>query len=159
MREQRVRWAPFRLVSLMVVGLAAAFIALSLNLPVGTFAAPGAGAWPLAVSALMGVAALALLLSERGGEDYESLSKRLIVVAAGVGLMASYIVAFSFIGLTIPSLLFAAVWLRCLAGERWRVVVVATLVFTAIFVIVFAILLQVPTPHDPLLSLILTGRL
>jgi putative tricarboxylic transport membrane protein len=129
----------------------------ALSLPLGTFAQPGSGLWPLIVSIVLTVCALLLLVTENDPSDYESAVARTVVAVFGFLLLAAFIVGFQFVGLTIPSLVLIFVWLRWLAGEPWRLALLVSIGATALFVTVFVVLLSVPVPNDPIVSL-LTGR-
>jgi hypothetical protein len=147
----------FRLNSLVVVLIALACAIYALTLPLGELSRPGAGMWPLLISIAMGAAGVGLVVTEPDAEDYEPLTKRSLLTVIGFALMAAFIVAFTWVGLTLTVLVFSVVWLRWMARERWPLVVLASLGFTVVFVLVFSILLRVPMPHDPVISL-LTGR-
>lgn len=149
----------FRITSLVIVGLAVVVAVMALQMKLGTPDQPGPGMWPLIIAVFIGACALLLLFTEHDGADYEPLTKRSWIVILGFALMAGYVLAFTYVGFTAASLLFSFIWLRFFAKERWLVVWLGTIGFTAAFVIVFAVLLKVPVPHDYLLSLITTGRL
>lgn len=148
----------FRLVSLFIVLLGGVFLWMSLQLPLGTFQAPGAGMWPVLVSGFLIATAIFVLFTERDGADYEGLTKRSIVSVLGFVWIGAFVVMFTLIGLTLSSLIFSLVWLKFFARESWRFTLIATVVFTVAFVVIFPVLLGVPTPHDPVLSLITGGR-
>ena len=157
MAESEKKWPLFKLNSVFVVLFSLGCAAYSLSLPMGTLQAPGAGAWPFVVSAVMSVAALILLFTERDSGDYEPLSRRTWVIVVGFALMAGFIVAFTLIGLTIPCFVLSLVWLRWMAGESWKLSLLLAVFLTAAFVMVFSVLLAVPMPQDPGLNL-LTGK-
>ncbi len=148
----------FRLVSLFIVLLGAVFLWMSLQLPLGTFQAPGAGMWPVLVSGFLMATAVFVLLTERDGSDYEGLTKRSIISVGGFVWIGFFVVMFANVGLTISALVFSLVWLKLFARESWRFTIIATVLFTVAFVVIFPVLLGVPTPHDPVLSLITGGR-
>lgn len=148
----------FRLNSLFVVLLGVVFLVMSLQLPLGTFQAPGAGMWPMLVSVLLILTALFLLVTEHDGEDYESLTKRSLISVLGFLWIGTFIVMFATIGFTLASLIFSVVWLRFLARESWKFTLIASALFTIAFVLIFSVALGVPVPHDPVLSFITGGR-
>lgn len=152
-------WPKHRFISLIIAAFAVTVAVLAIQLGVGTFQNPGAGMWPLLVSSFTGICALVLLFTERDASDYEPLTRRSVVVVVGFLLMAGYIVGFTYIGMTITSLLFSFIWLRFLAHESWLSTWVGTLGFTIAFVGLFVIVLKIPIPYDPVVALITTGRL
>ncbi len=160
LEARRSRLRPnYRYVSLVIVGLAALIAAMAVNYGLGTFQRPGPGMWPLLVAIAVGICGIVLLITERDGSDYEALTKRSWIVILGFGIMAAYIVGFTYIGMTITSLLFSLIWLKFIAKESWRMTWIASVAFTVAFVGIFVILLKVPIPHDPIVSLITRGRL
>lgn len=148
----------YRASSLLIalVGVASGLYAMSL--PIGTFAQPGSGLWPLVVSIVMTFCALLLLFTENDSSEYEPVRARTLVALFGFILLAAFIVAFQFVGLTIPSLLLIFIWLRWLAAEPWRLSLLIAIGATVVFVVVFVILLGVPVPNDPILHLLTGGR-
>lgn len=156
--RRRVRTHAYRLNSLVIalVGVGAAVYALSL--PIGTLAQPGSGLWPLVVSVVLTLSAIALLVAERDPEDYEPMVVRTFIALAGFALLALFILGFQLMGLTIPSLLLVFVWMRWLARESWTVSALVAVISTVVFVVVFVVLLGVPMPKDPVLSLLIGGR-
>lgn len=150
--------ARFRLNSLFVALLGVLFLVLSLQLPIGTLQAPGAGMWPLLISCVVIVTALFIVFTERDGSDYESLTKRSVISVLGFIWIGTFIVLFTTIGFTLSSLIFSVVWLRFLARESWKFTVIASVLFTVAFVLIFSVALGVPVPRDPVLSFITGGR-
>lgn len=144
----------YRLVSLVILTAAVMSIGYSLTLPLGTPASPGAGAWPLILSAGMGVAALVTLVTEKDGKDYEPVSRRTWIIVVGFGLMAAFVVAFTLVGLTLSCFALMLVWLRWMARESWKLSLLVAAGCTLLFVVGFDILLKVPMPVDPVVSLI-----
>ncbi len=148
----------FRLVSLFIVLLGAVFLWMSLQLPLGTLQAPGAGMWPVIVSGFLMLAAVFVLFTERDGADYEGLTKRSWISLLGFVWIGVFVVMFATIGMTLGALIFSIVWLKFFARETWKFTLIAGVLFTVGFVVVFPVLLGVPTPHDPVLSLLTGGR-
>lgn len=147
----------FRAVSLVVLLCAVASAVYSFTLPMGTISNPGAGVWPAGLSVAQAVGALLLLVTERDSSDYESFTRRTVVVFAGFGLMAVFVMVFSLLGLTIAALVLSLVWLRWLAKESWRLSVVLAIVFTSASVLVFEVLLRIPMPHDVVVGSLIEG--
>lgn len=148
-----VKTQRFRLVSLTILAVAVLCIGYSLTLPLGTPANPGAGAWPLILSSGMGVAALVTFIREKDGSDYERVSNRTWIIVVGFALMAAFVVAFTFVGLTISCFALMVVWLRWMARESWTLSLLVAAGCTIGFVVGFDVLLKVPMPADPVVSL------
>ncbi len=156
--EREPLGSKFRLNSLAVALLGVVCMMMALQLPVGTPQTPGAGMWPLLVSIGLTAAALFILFTEHDGSDYESLTRRSLISLIGFVWIAAFVVMFELFGFTISSFVFSVVWLRFLARESWRFTLIAAPLFTVSFVLIFSVLLRVPVPHDPVLSLITSGR-
>ena len=156
--ERQPLLSRFRLNSLAVALLGVFCLMMSLQLPLGTAQAPGPGMWPALVSVGLTAVAVFVLLTERDGSDYESLTKRSFVSLFGFAWIAVFIVLFTQVGFTLASLIFSVVWLRFFARESWRFTIIASVLFTVAFVVIFSVLLRVPVPHDPVLSLLTGGR-
>lgn len=153
--EIGVRIQRYRLTSLVLAAIGIACAAYAATLPLGTLGSPGAGVWPLILGIVLAVAAIVLFFFERDASDYEPLTKRSWIVVAAFGVMAGFAALFSVIGLTIPSLLLCILWMKFLANESWATSIGLGVLFTAVFVLVFGILLRVPMPSDPILNMIL----
>lgn len=156
--EREPVFSKFRLNSLAIALLGAVCMVMALQLPIGTPQAPGAGMWPLLVSAGLTLTSLFILFTEHDASDYESLTRRSFISLAGFVWIAVFVVMFSKLGFTIAALVFSVVWLRFLARESWRLTLIASPLFTVSFVLIFSVLLRVPVPHDPVLSLLTGGR-
>jgi uncharacterized BrkB/YihY/UPF0761 family membrane protein len=131
---------------------------MSMQLPLGTLQTPGAGMWPLLVSAALIAVAVFILFTERDGEDYESLTRRSFVSLLGFLWIGVFVVMFTHLGFTISSFVFSVVWLRYFARESWKFTLISSPLFTVAFVVIFSVLLRVPVPFDPVLSFVTGGR-
>lgn len=138
---------------LVVIGVACALYAATL--PLGTLKNPGAGVWPLALGIGLAVSSLVLFFFEKSGDDYEPLTKRSWIIVAAFMVMAGFAALFSMMGLTVPSLLLCVIWMKFFANETWLTSLGLGVAFTAVFVLVFGVLLRVPMPSDPVLNAIL----
>ncbi|WP_166869653.1 tripartite tricarboxylate transporter TctB family protein [Salinibacterium sp. ZJ70] len=148
----------FRLNSLALLALGIGCFVMSVQLPLGTFAAPGAGAWPMFLSLCLSAGAVFLLVAERDGEDYERLTRKSLISVLGFIWIGAYVVMFATIGFSLASLIFSIVWLRFLAQESWRFSLTVGPAFAVAMVLIFVVGLRVPVPHDPVMSLITGGR-
>lgn len=148
----------FRLNSLALLGLAIGVFVMSLQLPVGTMQAPGAGAWPLFLSICLAAGAVFLLFGERDGEDYEPLTRKSFVSVLGFAWIGFYVVMFANIGFLLASLVFSIVWLKFFAQETWKFSLIVGAAFAVGMELIFVVGLSVPVPHDPVMSLITGGR-
>ena len=122
----------------------------SYTLDLGEPARPGPGFWPFIASCVIVVASIALLLTERNGEQYERLTARARFIGYGVVSVVLFILLFQLLGFIVPALLTFAFWLKFLGGESWRMTGLLSVLFTAGFYILFDQLLAVPFPADVL---------
>lgn len=150
--------SPFRLNSLGLIALGMSCFVMSVQLPLGTFAAPGAGAWPMFLSLCLTAGAVFLLFAERDGDDYESLTRRSLISVLGFIWIGAFVVMFATIGFSLASLIFSVVWLRFFAQESWRFTLTVGPAFAIAMVVIFVVALRVPVPHDPVMILITGGR-
>lgn len=118
---------------------------LSFSLP--TQAGPGPGVWLSLVSGVMVASSVVVVLTDHG-EDYERFTGRVKVIGLGLASLVVFIVAFAYLGFILPGFLTLAFWLRYLGGESWRTTLLLSVLFTAIFYVLFVPLLGVPFPDD-----------
>lgn len=118
---------------------------LSFSLP--TQPGPGPGLWPFLVSVVMVASSVVVLFTDRR-EDYERFTGRVGIIGLGLASLVVFIVAFAYVGFILPGFLTLAFWLRYLGGESWRTTLLLSVLFTAIFYVLFVPLLGVPFPDD-----------
>lgn len=145
-RQAGTSWARF-LPSAVVLGVAAAGGLGSLELGIGSLAAPGTGLWPMTISVAMGVLAVMSLVEDRNEADLERL--RVTQLAISIGSLALFIVAFAQLGVVIPTFLTLVVWLRLLAKESTRSTLVIAAIATTAMWLIFGVFLGVPFPPGP----------
>lgn len=122
----------------------------SYTLGLGDPAQPGPGFWPFIASCIIVGASIALLLTERSGEQYERLTARSRFIGYGIASVVAFILLFQLLGFLIPALLLFAFWLRFLGGESWPMTGLLSVLFAAGFYILFDQLLAVPFPEGVL---------
>ena len=120
----------------------------SYTLGLGSPAQPGPGFWPFIASLAIVGASIALLITERSGEQYEPLTARARFIGYGVVSIVAFILLFQLLGFIIPALLLFIFWLRFLGDESWGMTALLSVLFTAGFYILFDQLLGVPFPQD-----------
>lgn len=141
----------FRVGSIVPLLLGAVCIFYSYSLSLGRITNPGPGLWPFVLSAVIVMASLVLLFTERSGEDYERFTGKAWLVAAGAVSTGVFIYLFQWFGFIVPGFLTLVFWLRFLGKESWVLTLsVATLV-TVGFYLLFATLLGIPLPESVLL--------
>lgn len=145
-RPAGTSWIRF-LPSLVVLGVAVVGALGSLELGIGSLAAPGAGLWPMTISVAMGVLAAVSLLEDRNEADLERL--RVTQLAISIGSLALFIIAFAQVGVVLPTFLTLVVWLRLLAKESARSTLVIAGIATAAMWLIFGVFLGVPFPAGP----------
>ena len=132
----------------LLLGIACLFYSYSLSL--GRITNPGPGLWPFTVSAVIVVASLVLLITERS-EDYERFTGKTWLVVAGALSTGVFIYLFQWFGFIGPAFLTLFFWLRYLGKESWTMGFGLAALVTAVFYILFAILLGIPLPESVLL--------
>jgi putative tricarboxylic transport membrane protein len=132
----------------LLLGIACLFYSYSLSL--GRITNPGPGLWPFTVSAVMVVASLVLLITERS-EDYERFTGKTWLVVAGALSTGVFIYLFQWFGFIVPAFLTLVFWLRYLGKESWKMGFGLAALVTAVFYALFAILLGIPLPESVLL--------
>jgi putative tricarboxylic transport membrane protein len=132
----------------LLLGIACLFYSYSLSL--GRITNPGPGLWPFTVSAVIVVASLVLLITERS-EDYERFTGKTWLVVAGALSTGVFIYLFQWFGFIVPAFLTLVFWLRYLGKESWKMGFGLAALVTAVFYILFAILLGIPLPESVLL--------
>lgn len=145
-RGRHARWRALAPVLVAVVGIVA-----SIQLPLGSFARPGAGLWPLVVS--LGLLACGgwLLVSGRSDGD-ESLPLGTVVrTSIGVASLAAFVVLFQLLGLIVPGIALLLFWLRYMGQVPWRLTLPIAVVAPVLLHVVFVELLAVPFPPDVVL--------
>jgi putative tricarboxylic transport membrane protein len=132
----------------LLLGIACLFYSYSLSL--GRITNPGPGLWPFTVSAVIVVASLVLLITERS-EDYERFTGKTWLVVAGALSTGVFIYLFQWFGFIVPAFLTLVFWLRYLGKESWKMGFGLAALVTAVFYVLFAILLGIPLPESVLL--------
>ena len=137
------------------VALSAAYLGLTLRLPFGTLAKPGAGLFPLVAGATLLVASLLALregwsmprdleVEFPAGED----RRRLLLLAAG---LIAYVVLLPWLGQLVCSALLCMGLIRMLSNSlSWPRVVIAGLLMSVVLYGVFVVALKVPMPRGEL---------
>jgi putative tricarboxylic transport membrane protein len=133
--------------ALVVLAIAVAALLGSLALGPGSPRDPDTGTWPLLVSGVLVVLAVALLAVARRTHDAERFSRAGGLVLAGLATMVVFVAVLEVVGFEIPAALLAFVWLRFLGHESWRTSVITSLGIVVAFYVVFVGLLSVPIPH------------
>ncbi|WP_324012186.1 tripartite tricarboxylate transporter TctB family protein [Microbacterium sp. JZ37] len=133
--------------SLVAAAVGALGAVLATSLGIGTLAKPGPGLWPLAVSAVVVILALAQLVAGRHGGDGEKFMRASWMAAAGFASLVAYVALLPVIGFEIPTLLLAFLWLRVLGHERWILSIVGSVLIVVGFYLVFVVALKTSIPH------------
>ncbi len=131
--------------------LSAGYLGMSLQLPFGNLARPGASLFPIAVGIILAFASLSTLwegwrtpVAEQvefpAGED----ALRLLVL---VGALFVYILALPWLGQLVASTLFLIMLMRVLSDAGWPRVIAYALAVSCILYVVLVRLLNVPMPR------------
>ena len=122
------------------VFIAAGYLGMSLNLPVGQLTQPGAAVFPLMIGALLLFASLATVWEGWKTEPAEQVEfptgadlGRLLSV---VGLLLGYFVMLPWLGQLVSSTIFCILLMRGLSGLSWlRVVVYSFVIWGALYAV------------------------
>lgn len=129
----------------LLFGLVAAFYAFRLG--VGRPSDPGAGLWPLLVSAAIVVCAVILLVTEKDERDYEKYTRGAFKNLLGVMSLVLFVVLLQNAGLEIATLVVSAFWLKYLGDESWRTTAVMSVGITVAAYVLFIAALGAPIPR------------
>lgn len=135
----------------LALGICALAYAYTLSL--GGLTNPGPGLWPFLISVAIILFSITLLVTESGAEDYERFTRGIRTIALGIVSLAAFVLLFALIGFIVPGFLTFVFWLRFIGGESWRLTLIVASLSTAAFYLVFAVLLSVPFPTDPIFGL------
>jgi putative tricarboxylic transport membrane protein len=141
-----------RAVPLVLLVVAAIYLALAVRLPFGTAARPGAGFYPVIVALFAIAVALAATAGAfrgaRGAEVVELAPDARRRVAISVAALIVFCLVLPWIGYPAAAFGFVAVVLRYL-GARWTTALLAGVLSSAGSYGIFAVLLDVPLPRGP----------
>ena len=141
-------WAHY-VAGLVPLAFGAAAMVYSLGLGFGSPTDPGPGLWPFVTSAVLTASSVVLLVFGRGlGGDYEGFTSGARIIAFGVVSLGVFVVLFQRVGFELPCLLVFVFWLKFLGGEPWRTTIVVSVGATAVFYVLFIVLLNISSlPH------------
>lgn len=128
-----------------MAGLGLLALVESWQMGLGTLRSPGPGLWPFYCSLVLVAFSGLSLLSPEGGDDESGVLRLRLLVVAALSLVV-YLVAFSAVGMLVPTFLVLLFWLKVLAVESWRFSLVTAVIGTAAFWFVFSVMLKVPFP-------------
>ena len=127
----------YRLGSIVALVVSVYFVVSAYQLSLGSLTQPRPGLWPFLVGLVMTVSSVALFFTDNR-EDYERFTGRFRFIILGLLSLGAFIVAF----------LTFVFWLRFLGEEPWGRALGLAVLFTALFYILFVLLLGVPFPDD-----------
>ena len=137
----------YRLGSIVALGVSVFFVVSAYQLTLGSLTEPRPGLWPFLVGLVMAASSVALFFTD-DREDYQRFTGRFRFIIFGLLSLAAFIVAFAFLGFILPGFLTFVFWLRFLGEEPWSRALGLAALFTALFYILFELLLGVPFPND-----------
>lgn len=131
--------------------LSAGYLGLSVQLPFGELARPGASLFPIMVGVILAFASLSTLwegwrttVAEQVEFPVGRDGLRLLVL---VGALFVYILALPWLGQIIASSLFLILLMRVLSDVGWPRVIAYALIISGTLYVVFVRLLSVPMPR------------
>ena len=137
----------YRLGSIVALAVSVFFVASAYQLSLGSLTEPRPGLWPFLVGLVMAASSVALFFTD-DREDYQRFTGRFRFIIFGLLSLAAFIVAFAFLGFILPGFLTFVFWLRFLGEEPWGRTLGLAALFTALFYVLFVLLLGVPFPDD-----------
>jgi putative tricarboxylic transport membrane protein len=137
----------YRLGSIVALAVSVFFVVSAYQLSLGSLTEPRPGLWPFLVGLVMAASSVALFFTDDRG-DYPRFTGRFRFIILGLLSLAAFIVAFAFLGFILPGFLTFVFWLRFLGEEPWGRALGLAALFTALFYILFVLLLRVPFPDD-----------
>jgi putative tricarboxylic transport membrane protein len=143
-----------RAVPIVLLVAAGAYLILSLQLPFGAAARPGAGFYPVLVAVFAVVVALGATTSAfrsaapgaAAAVDLDAAARRRVVIS--VVALVAFCLALPWAGYPAAAFAFVTIVLRYL-GARWTTALVAGVLSSAGSYGLFAVLLDVPLPRGP----------
>lgn len=135
----------------LVVGIFG--LAYAYTLKLGELTNPGPGLWPFVIGGAITVFSIMLLVAGHEGKGYERFTWGIRTVGLGGVSLAAFILLFEWIGFILPGFLTLVFWLRFMGGESWRLTLIVSLLSTAGFYVIFAVLLGVRFPSGPIAGL------
>lgn len=143
-----------RTLPLALLVAAGAYLILSLQLPFGAAARPGAGFYPVIVAIFAVVVALGATTSAFRSApgaaavavDLDAAARRRVVIS--VVALVAFCLALPWVGYPASAFAFVTIVLRYL-GARWTTALVAGVLSSAGSYGLFAVLLDVPLPRGP----------
>ena len=142
-----------RAVPIVLLVAAGAYLILSLQLPFGAAARPGAGFYPVFVAVFAVVVALGATTSAfrsaapgAAAVDLDAAARRRVVIS--VVALVAFCLALPWVGYPAAAFAFVTIVLRYL-GARWTTALVAGVLSSAGSYGLFAVLLDVPLPRGP----------
>jgi len=133
-----------------VAGLAAVAVGIAValgsrDLGVGSLTNPGAGLWPLVVSAVLVIAGA--IVAVRPGADVEPIGRDAWAVVVACATLVVYTAVIPVLGFELPTVVLLAFWLRVFGAESWRTTVAVSVGTTVVVYAVFILALGVALPH------------
>ena len=120
----------------------------SLQLGLGSLSDPGPGLWPFLVSITIGALSAVLLLGGTKFFDAEKISHEAVLrVGTSAVTLIGFFIFLPIIGFEICTFLISFIWLKFLFKESWLTTVVASVLITVTFYLLFVITFRVPLPR------------
>ena len=125
----------------------------SYRLSLGNFRNPGPGLFPFMAGSIMGVACLVYLREGRRtapGKERKPIwgeGSRVLKMGIAVFVLLAYTVGMHYLGFLISTILFLTILLRTIETQRWRVVMLESLLASGISYLVFQVWLKAELPR------------
>ncbi|MGP0221980.1 MULTISPECIES: tripartite tricarboxylate transporter TctB family protein [unclassified Paenarthrobacter] len=133
--------------SLVVIGVGAGAVALSVAMGLGTLAAPEPGLWPFMISCVMVALGLFQLIIGRRNLDAEKFTRLSLAPVTGFVSLAAMVALMPLIGFEIPGLVLCIIWMKFLGSETWRSTLLVSALVIVAFYGIFVLALNTSIPH------------
>ncbi len=142
--------------SLFWVGAGLVICIFSVRLSLGTLRSPGPGFLPFISGALLAALAFVAYLQVRGRSSppkemkpiWSDSRRGLRMILTFIALLA-YAVGMEYLGFLMSTFLFIAFLLKFIEPQRWRVVLLGSILASGVSYCVFELILQVQLPKGP----------
>ncbi|MFE4542724.1 tripartite tricarboxylate transporter TctB family protein [Arthrobacter sp. NPDC056727] len=133
--------------SLVVIGVGAGAVVLSVAMGLGTPSAPQPGLWPFMISCVMVALGLFQLIMGRHNRDAEKFTRMSMAPLTGLVTLAAMVALMPIAGFELPALVLCIIWMRFLGGETWRSTLLVSAIVVAGFYGIFVTALNTSIPH------------
>jgi putative tricarboxylic transport membrane protein len=139
------------IVSILLLVLAIALLIETMKMPVGTFASPGGGFFPLGLSVVLGILSFVLLLQTIKGKHEEesppwATAGNLGPLVMTIGVLFLYVFVFELLGYLISTFFLIGLIMAVFGPMKWWKVVTIALISATLSYFLFTAILGMSMP-------------